>query len=1346
MKYFNIICFCLTLIGTTLKGQFVHQGLPYIANYTSEQYNTIDQNWTAIQDNFGRMYFGNTNGILCYDGYTWKLIPISNYMSIIRDMAIDSTGKLYCGSINNFGYLNYDEDFNYEYISLSEQLTDEKQNFNDIWRVGSKNNFVYFMSKKYLFIYQDLKLKKTIKARGEFIYFEEFKGKFLIQDKGIGLFLVDKQRLFPIDEAILLNNMHIAAITNHDTYSYIMTKKNGIFRLSDSTLELKHIKSDILKNSTITCGLRTKDNQIVIGTENSGIVFLDSTLDIIGAIDQSHELLSNDVNSLYLDNSNNLWALTSNGITYIEINSPFSYFTKAVGLNSMLTTSAYYKNKLFAAGIDGVYFLEINKEFKKNNRFKFIKESKGQNWQMVLKNDLLIVAHNPGLVIIDDKNVWNKLLDGNNVYCLVTPPIENQIIASGQNCLLMVNIFDFSYKKIGDLPETPRYMELGMQKDIWFISETLKGIYKLEFDDNYQNIISEKHYHTNDGLPNKALLSILKTNEKINVLTEMGFYEYNYSEDTFKPNHNINSYYNNQAYLANTDLHGNVWLGGLNFISLLKRNGTNYELIDTIFQRIRNYSFFNVNSLSEHTWGLASNKGLIHFNSEHRFFQSSFTTMINEVKSIGNDSVISKGIYKLNRDRTTILQPDSLIPILKYKENSLRFSFSTNDYVEPQRILFSCKLVKNRESNNEWTNWTNEHFKEYTNLTEGTYTFCVRAKNVYGKRSTEATFTFEIFPPWYRTNWSYFGYGIILILLFMSGARIYSIRLQKLNSRLDRIIKQRTKEIQQQKEEIQQQKEEIEQQKEEILTDRDNLKTMAMQLQELDRFKSKFFTNISHELRTPLTLIISPLEQLNENRKEKELNPLFSIMLRNAKRLLNLINQLLFLSKIEKGIVKLNLDYAEINSFISNLIYDFSLYTNEKNINLQLNLSKESIWLYFDKDIMEKIIDNLLSNAIKFTDEGGTIKITTELIDNEKNFLLSISDTGQGIPENELERIFDRFYQLPANKKNHVEGTGIGLSFVKELMEIHLGHIAVKSVLGQGTEFSLVFPTEKSVYSQNANFLDAKEPETQAEKSEEKANEEIENTHPSAEKEIILIVEDNDDMQRFIASSLPKHYDIIHAPDGKKGFEKATEEIPDLIITDVMMPIMNGVEMTRRIKQDSRTSHIPIIMLTAKTSENSKIEGFEAMVDEYLTKPFSIRELTIRVKNLLTLRNQLKRKYQDELLINPADVTTTSIDQIFLTKAISSVEKNMSNDEFGIDFLCNELAMSRATLHRKIKALTNQSTSEFINGIRLKHAARLIRQNAGSISEIAYQVGFNNISYFNVSFKKQFGVSPSEFK
>jgi signal transduction histidine kinase/AraC-like DNA-binding protein len=540
---------------------------------------------------------------------------------------------------------------------------------------------------------------------------------------------------------------------------------------------------------------------------------------------------------------------------------------------------------------------------------------------------------------------------------------------------------------------------------------------------------------------------------------------------------------------------------------------------------------------------------------------------------------------------------------------------------------------------------------------------------------------------------------------------------------------------------------ENEQQHQKILVMNDILEKQNESLLEMDNIKSRFFTNISHEFRTPLTLIIGPLTTLYEETKDQEAKSVFSHILNQAKRLLVLINQLLDLSKLQSAKPILRLSYDNINTFLNTLCGSFSSYAAELGIDLQYHSAQAPLMAWFDKENLQKILTNLISNALKHTPCNGFVDISITNIFENQNFIeITVCDNGMGIESQEIKNIFEPFYQSTATVYRNIEGSGVGLALVKELVELHGGTIDVTSEVGKGSSFKFCIAINKEMFP-SALIMENEENQminhdidvvVQRKNYTKRVNNTKNNT-------TILVVEDNNDMRDYITKSLLTNYQIVEAVNGREGFDKAVDLSPDLIITDVMMPDMNGYKMTQLIKNDSRTSHIPVIILTAKASEESKMEGLESAADDYIVKPFNLKELLLRIKNTIHSRQNLREKFQKCITINPSEVTATSMDEQFLTKALSIVENHMAESDFSVDDFCEEIGISKTHAYRKLKALTDQSFTEFLRSIRLKRAAALLFKKMGNLTEIAYATGFTNLSYFSRCFKEQFGVSPSEY-
>ncbi len=478
-------------------------------------------------------------------------------------------------------------------------------------------------------------------------------------------------------------------------------------------------------------------------------------------------------------------------------------------------------------------------------------------------------------------------------------------------------------------------------------------------------------------------------------------------------------------------------------------------------------------------------------------------------------------------------------------------------------------------------------------------------------------------------------------------------------------------------------------------------------LHELDRIKTNFFTNISHEFRTPLTLILGPLEKLMNENKDYNIQSQYKLIHKNADSLLKLINQLLDLSSIDAGKMKLNLGYVDAITFIKGITASFRPLADIKNIDLEFSSNLEQLDTYFDKDKFEKIISNLLSNAVKFTDEYGKIVVSVAININEIIEIV-VEDNGIGIPAGEMENIFNRFSKV--ENSTVVGGTGIGLALVKELVELHKGTISVESLLNHGSKFKIHLPL-KIEYYKNIPFDAVTANKISKYKNEIPVNDNpkvnIEDTEDNIDNlpdnvPLVLIVEDEKDIRKFISENIGKEYKILESANGKDGFEKSIEHIPDLIISDIIMPEMDGIELCKNIKSDERTSHIPVVLLTAKASVENKLAGLETGADDYLSKPFNISELQIRTANLIEQRKKLRERFRKEILLEPKEIAVTSADEKFLIRVSNIIEQHISDYNFSVDNFAKEIGMSRMQLHRKLNAVTGQPASDFIRNFRLK--------------------------------------------
>jgi signal transduction histidine kinase/ligand-binding sensor domain-containing protein/CheY-like chemotaxis protein len=876
------------------------------------------------------------------------------------------------------------------------------------------------------------------------------------------------------------------------------------------------------------------------------------------------------------------------------------------------------------------------------------------------------------------------------------------------------------------------------------------GISKIQVLPN--NHVQFSNYTQTDGLCNNVVYAILEDNNGVLWLsTDNGLSRFDPKQTYFKNFFVTDGLQSNQFYwsAAYKSKEGRLYFGGI--------KGLNFFYPDSIRDNpftpkvaITDFKIYN-NTVNIGLW---NNKKVI------------LTKIINETNKID----------------------------LSYKENVFSFEFSALDYFLPEKAQYQYKM---EGVDQDWvTVPASRRFVTYTNLKGGDYTFWLKASNSDGVWSNEPTkLKIHISPPFWATLWFRILSSIMLLLSIFGYFKVRTMRLEIQKRILEETVKERTAKIEEQKEElriqaehliesnsqlaqrqelIEGQKAQLEQQNLEISEQRDKLIELNKRVQLINQLKLRFFTNISHEFRTPLTLILGPLDKLISSWKgDKDTQGTLELINRNAQRLLHLINQLMEFRKAETGKLDLKVSQGDMEKFLENIFSSFQHLANQRNITYTYHRSglKEKQW--FDHEKIENIVYNLLSNAFKFTPENGKISLSVSCI--RKNVLgpeegksiknlaasscleIKVEDTGIGISQEHINHIFKRFYQVNSPESLKVRGSGIGLSLAKELTKAHHGQISVESSKGMGSVFSVLIPFEKNSFLEKEiinepfvikdNFQEhvtklAKEllsEKTETGKSKDSPIEE------KSEKPLILVIEDNFDLRSFIKESLTEEFQVIDAENGKEGYELAKVYNPDLIISDIMMPEMDGLELCSRMKNNLLTSHIPIILLTARTSVENLIEGLETGADDYIPKPFDIKILIARTKNLIESRRKLKKHFSSELAPDPSQIATSNADEQFLQKALEIVEKNFNDPTFGVEEFVEKMCISRSLLHKKLSALTEQSAGDFITSLRLKRAAQLLHLPDKNISDVAYEVGFNDPKYFSRIFRKYFGTTPTEY-
>ncbi|MGY9041886.1 MAG: two-component regulator propeller domain-containing protein [Alphaproteobacteria bacterium] len=1198
-----------------------------------------------------------------------------------------------------------------------------------------------------------------------------------------------KPYLLEPNESQSINNIIVKKILRDNQGNMWFASTRGLYYKNKNEISPKKIK---LENNEIRDITIDYEGNIWCSISDLGIILLSSNGKIIEQFDAENNqhktgLSSGFINKITFDDHNNLWlGHEETGIDFLA-----TRFSKKI---------AYYKNLTNEVGY---MTTKVKRILPLENKKILIAYESFNNPNI---SGLNVISTGEGNFFSQPKKIQKIILEQDDLDITELIAIENKISVTTYEYIYTFNdaLLNPTKPIININPVSAKFNEFvnfnyNSENNYWLLGNNLRtyDILKQQEKIYIKDLNLDRFFIDDEGLmwgaaSNNGLIII-----DINKKEKIQEYISDPLNETSISNNNINCIYK--------DSNGSIWIGtdfGLNKIKNLPVKYNQHDTFD-IKNGLKNLKFERYKLKN----GLSGNsiKSIVEDNHKRLWLAtdegiSMINLTTNNIFKLGTEEGIQNGAFIINsfaqsNDGTlyfggekglNFFHPDSIhfnkkiIPIfinglkvmnkkietglkygdriilkkdieytskiiLSYQEELIDFNFIGVDFEKSSDLEYYYKL---EGYDNDWIQTKNTQSATYTKVPPGKYTFKVKAFTADNYWTNEAELQIVIDSPFWTSWW--FLLIILQIPIWLTvlyvKLRLSSIKKQK--TKLEQIVNDRTQDLEKANFGLQKQKGEIQSQ-------RDQLQQLNSKIKQSNELKLKFFTNISHELKTPLTLILAPIEQLIKSQGlTPQIQKTHALIYENGHRLNQLINQLLQFRKIETGNLELRAREGDIIGSIVNLSDHFLEYAKATNINYQLMCSHDPIITWYDEDKLYKIISNLLSNAFKYTPNGGDVLLNVFCVSDqahEKYIKIEVSDTGIGVEKSQLINIFDRFYQ--SNDINYeAEGTGIGLSLTQSLVKLHKGKIEVESELGKGSKFIVTIPLGESYLEQHEKHHSAdKALNYLKEKSKISSLKyqkyELKTTQFNIEKHTILIVEDNFDLCELMYSLLKENYNIEIANNGKEGLEilKNNESI-DLIISDIMMPIMDGISFCKMVKSNISTSHLPVLLLTAKYGEESEIEGLKSGADDYITKPFNEKILNFKIVNTLAYRDSLRNQYQQKISIEPSEITTTSRDQEFIDKAIKVVEENMSNDKFNIKEFSSELAMSPSTLLRKIKAITGEPSDGFIRKIRLKRAAQLLQKSQLLITEICYSIGFSSQKHFSTAFKKQFDLSPSEYK
>lgn len=1283
------------------------------------------------QDKKGFLWIGTADGLNRYDGYTFSVYKHSKNDSTtiqsdrIRYILCDRENHIWLGTSAGLSF--YDRENNkFLNYPLNTQVNHIFQHPSGLLYVATDNGVFKFDSRNRSFRSLSIGGKNDLRTQIIINY-----NNLLLVGNTDGLFMspLEEEYFVPFNKELPGKDVMDALPCAKGLW--VATEGDGLyfFDHNGKSAQYKYDKNNrqsISSNYVRSLALDMQE-RLWAGTFNGLNIFNESanTFDRYYSNEIEKGTISqNSVRSLFLDNQGAVWIGTYyGGLNYYH---PFQNrfgrlshipYTNSLSDNVVSCITEGRPNELWIGTNDNginvydintqrftYYTADDNRKFITSNNVKAILADGSNVYAGVHGGGLSHLQRNTGR--ITRYTTENSELCSNDIYALAKTP-DGNIWVGTLGGLMVFNPAAQSFKPFvrdnfkQDFPAKSIYdLFLDSRNRLWIGTETGVFIYSL---------VTRRltHFHA-DGkvgsLSDTHINCICEDSKKrIWIGARSGLNLFDEEKQTFTSWYVENGLPNNTIFGILQDSFGRLWIstnkGLACFVSETEKFRT-YQLVDGIqSDQFNNYAYCKTASGEMYFGGI---NGITHFFPEQlgdnpftpRTIISQLSLFNKKVRPGDDTNLLTKDISETER---VVFAPD---------QSSFSLTFTVPNYLSAKHNTFAYKLTPFEE---DWNYTSDIRTASYSNLPHGNYVFEVKAANSDGKwNNTPATLEISISPHWWQTVVARLMFGLVILAIIYGLVKFSRYRQQMKNQlELERLEKEKTEEI--------------------------------------NQMKLRFFINISHEFRTPLTLIISPLQEIMTRVTDKWTRDQLKLVTRNTNKLLYLVNQLMDYRRAELGVFELKAVEQDPIPQIEESMKMFEHLVRQKKIDFILENDLEDNRVLHDPHYLELILNNLLSNAFKFTPEGGKINIA--LSRRQNNFVLQVYDTGCGIPEDHQKRIFERFYQVGTENT----GTGIGLSLVRRLVELHHGRVSVESVSGKGSAFYIYLPQDKALYGEQE--LSSEEPvRTPAGNTPEEIldliqfpEEEKENLHTDETKPLLLIVEDDAEVRRYLSENFKEILNVETAGDGEEALKTVRESDVDIILSDLMLPVMDGIRLCRAIKQNIRTCHIPVILLTAKTTQQDQLEGLSAGADDYVPKPFNLSILKTKVQNMLKARRRTIEHYSQMLDVDPEKITFNEMDRELLEKAKNVVEKHLSDPEFSVDDFCSEMAMSRSNLHLKLKAVTGESTIDFIRKIRFSRACQLLKDGRYSVAEISAIVGFNTPSYFSTSFKKYFGILPTDY-
>lgn len=1306
----------------TLPGTFLKEG-----------FHAGPQFFQGATDHYGRVFYSNTEGVFYFDGDKWRLVEGTKNLENPK-LKSNNNGTVFLAGGNEFGIVSNDRIDKPYFTSLTSSVDSSVLDNFKATHIGFLDGQVFFCSSQFLLMWSDQKMK-LVHQGNRIRCFAQSEGELIIWDNEVGLLRWADSLFQPIPNSVSLIGENVKGLFKIDDYSVsnrflIVTMNNGLLEFNGESLTpLDSKATPWLRNCLSATSL--PDGNIAVSSYGEGLLILDSKGQLLQKYDQSNGLPDNLVIDVWHDGKGSLWMGLNKGLARMNYPTDYSQYDARLGLDDPVVSMAWLGDRLFAASSGLVYEKVARIEdgypeyFRAWNIFPY-NINHLHNWRPANRDqDRLLLVDNNYLYDWDG----NAIANGSNLKKLELGAIGKRIVVSKrfpgrvyvgatgavfaidmEPQMRIVSKIELEKTTVNNLLED----ESGQ---VWAADEV---VIRIPMDQDGMPGTPVKLDSLDGWKPEMGFTGLVHWDRGVTFRTEVGLYFWDDKAGKIKAYPEAhNPWAGKNVWIFEPWGKDRVFVMADNIEGLAVRDASGDWSWDTIPSRSLPFTVFrDILPENDSILWAGTDDGIFRYNTRHqKDYRAPFQVLLRSA-SIGQDS---------------LLRLDGGEVALSPSYNDIQFAFTSTEMERPDALRFRYRMLGYQDS---WSSWTDRRFAEYTNLAGGDYTFEVMARNIYGTESEVVQYRFQVATPWHLRWWAFVLYALLGMALIWWLLRLRVRSLIRARDRLEGLVVERTREIEAQKDIILQEKQETEKQKE--------------RAEESERVKKRFFANMTHELRTPLTLILGPVNQLKSGLTDPGSHEQLNLVERNGKKLLRLINQLLDIAKIESERMELHPVRRDMAAFVEEAISNFVPAARQKGIVLNAHTPENPLMADFDPEKIEKILFNLLSNAIKFTEGGERVdlRLSARNEEGESWMELEVSDGGAGIAQEDLPHVFDRFYQSDQIRSSR--GTGIGLALCKELVELHGGSIAVKSTLGKGSTFSILLPLSQSQVREEGTMpetpgsadlylADADAPSSLSQLDQEQITSED-------ARNVVLVVEDNDDVRAYIRSCIPDTYQVMEARNGRQGLEMALKWVPDLVLSDLMMPEMDGIEMTAQLKKEEASSHIPVIMLTSRAESDARLEGLETGADAYLTKPFNPAELQIRIQKLIELRQTLRDKYRGEMLLGPQKVEATSMEESFLLKVQELIRERLGDEQLAVADMAEAVGLSQVQFNRKFKALTGNTPNKFLRKHRLDVAKQLIEQNAGTMAEIGFQVGFRSAAYFSKCFMDEFGMSPSEVR